>query len=334
MSIYLYWGEDDFALHQAIESLKRATLDANWSSFNFDRIATEQPDGVIQGLNQAMTPPFGMGQRLVWIEESPVLQGACPEEVLGEMERTLPQIPDTTVMLWTSAIKPNGRLKSTKLLQKYAEMQEFAVIPPWKTELIEARVRQVAKEVGVRLSRPAGDFLVEAIGNNTRQLYGELEKLKLYSDGGKESKNSGEPLSLDIVERLVTTSTQNSLQLAGAIRIGDTSKALELLRDLINRNEAPLKILATLVGQFRTWVWVKVMVEAGERDDKTIAAQAEIANPKRIYFLQQEIRNLSLSQLLQTLPLLLDTETQLKRGQDALSTLQTCIIQLAEICRS
>ena len=327
MPIVLYWGDDDFALEEAVKTLKEKTLDPNWSSFNFDRILPDQPDGAIQGLNQAITQPFGMGQRLVWLVESPVLQ-SCPETVLAELERTLPQIPETTVLLWTSSSKPNGRLKLTKLLQKYADIQEFAVIPPWKTEQIEAQVRQIAKDRGVRLSRPAGDFLVEAIGNNTRQLYGELEKLKLYAE------NTTEPLSLEIVERLVTTSTQNSLQLAGSIRIGDTSKSLELLQDLINRNEAPLKILATLVGQFRTWLWVKVLLESGERDDKTIAACAEIANPKRIYFLQQEIRNLSLSKLLKTLPLLLETETQLKRGQEPLSTLQTSIIELCEICQS
>lgn len=327
MPICVYWGEDDFALEQAVQTLKAQTLDSHWSSFNFDRILPEQPNGAIEGLNQAMTQPFGLGHRLVWLVESPVLQ-SCPEEVLAEMERTLPQIPETTVLLWTSSSKPNGRLKLTKLLQKYADIKEFSVIPPWKTEQIETQVRQIAKEMGVRLSRSAGDFLVEAIGNNTRQLYGELEKLKLYAE------TTAEPLSLELVERLVTTTTQNSLQLAGAIRIGDTPKALELLQDLINRNEAPLKILATLVGQFRTWLWVKVMIESGERDDKTIAAQAEISNPKRIYFLQQEIRNLSLNKLLQTLPLLLETETQLKRGQDALSTLQTSIIELCEICRS
>ncbi|MGA0201036.1 MAG: DNA polymerase III subunit delta, partial [Prochlorotrichaceae cyanobacterium] len=236
MPVYLYWGEYDFALGQAVQTLKAQTLDPNWSSFNFDRILPEQPNGAIEGLNQAMTQPFGLGQRLVWIVDSPVLQ-SCPEEVLAEMERTLPQIPETTVLLWTSVSKPNGRLKLTKLLQKYAEIQEFSVIPPWKTEQIETQVRHIAQTVGVRLSRPAGNFLVEAIGNNTRQLYGQLEKLKLYAE------QTTEPLDLAIVERLVTTSTQNSLQLAGSIRIGDTPKALELLQDLINRNEAPLKIL-------------------------------------------------------------------------------------------
>lgn len=327
MSIYLFWGDDEFGLSQRVEQLRQETLDPAWSSFNFDRISPEQDDGPIQALNQAMTPPFGLGKRLVWLVNSPILQ-SCPEDILEELQRTLPQIPDTTVLLWTSDAKPNGRLKITKLLQNYAEIQEFSVIPPWKTEQLESQVRQVAKTLEVPLSTEAVELLTVAVGNNTRQLYGELTKLKLY--GGDQSK----PLPLAVVEALVSPTAQNSLQLAGAIRIGDTSKALELLRDLLNHNEPPLKIGATLVGQFRTWLWVKVMREAGERDDKTIATAAEVGNPKRIYFLQQEIRNLSLQQLLQTLPLLLELEASLKRGQDPLATLQTRIIQLCEICRS
>jgi DNA polymerase-3 subunit delta len=327
MPIYLFWGEDDFALTQAVTTLREQTLDPNWESFNFDRIPPEQPDGIIQALNQAMTPPFGFGKRLVWLVETGLLQ-QCSEEVLGELERTLPQVPESTVLLLTSSKKPDGRLKSTKLLQKHAEIREFALIPPWKTDQLQDRVKQMAKDQGVRLSIASETFLAEAIGNNTRQLHTELEKLRLYAGA------SSAPLELTTVTNLVTTSTQNSLQLASTIRIGDVSKALELVQDLINRNEPPLRIVATLVGQFRTWLWVKVMVEAGERDDKAIAAAAEVNNPKRIYFLKQEIRHLSLNQLLKSLPLLLELESGLKQGQDGLALLQTKVIELCELCRS
>lgn len=326
MAFYIYWGDDDFALVQGVQTLRDQTLDPHWASFNFDRIDSDQTDGLRQALTQAMTPPFGQGQRLIWLVDPPLFQ-QCSEDLLQELERTLPQIPETTVLLMTSGKKPNGRLKSTKLLNKQAEVREFALVPPWKTDQIADRVRQAAKEVGVTLNRAAGEFLVESVGNNTRQLYSELEKLKLFAG------DRPEPLDLARVSSLVTTSTQNSLQLASALRSGDVTRALGLLADLINRNEPPLRIVATLVGQFRTWLWIKVMLEAGERDDKAIAAAADVGNPKRIYFLQQEIRNLSQRQLLGCLPLLLDLEAGLKRGQDPLEALQIKVIQICEICR-
>ncbi|HEY9701886.1 MAG TPA: DNA polymerase III subunit delta, partial [Allocoleopsis sp.] len=154
MSIFLYWGEDEFALEKAVKTLTDSSLDPNWSSFNLDKISPDQTDGVIQALNQAMTPPFGFGSRLVWLVNTTICQ-QCSDQLLRELERTLPNIPDSTVLLLTTPNKPDGRLKSTKLLQKYAQFKEFAVIPPWKTELLIQLVQEVATEKQVKMTTRA-----------------------------------------------------------------------------------------------------------------------------------------------------------------------------------
>lgn len=326
MPVYLYWGEDEFAIAQAASQVRSRVLEADWASFNYDKISSDQPDVLIQGLNQVMTPPFGTGCRLVWLVDTSVCQ-RCSEAHLRELERTLPVIPETGVLLLTTSQKPDGRLKSTKLLQKYAEVREFSVIPPWKTDLLVKQVRQAAQEVGVRLAPAALQLLTEAVGNNTRQLYAELEKLRLYAGAAKQ------PIGEAAIAALVTASTQNTLQLGAAIRQGQIDRALDLVADLLRQNEPALRIVGSLVGQFRTWVWVKVMQEAGERNDQVIAQAAEIHNPKRIYFLQQEVKSLPLPALLQTLPVLLELEASLKRGAEELATLQTKVVELCELCR-
>ena len=326
LPIYLYWGEDEFAIARATTDLRQRVLDPDWSSFNFDKITPDQPDAVVQGLNQAMTPPFGMGSRLVWLVDTPLCQ-RCPEDLYGELERTLPNLPETSVLLLTTSHKPDSRLKVTKLLQKYAEVREFSVIPPWKTDLLVKQVQQAAKEVGIKLTPGATELLAESVGNDTRQLYGELEKLRLYGSHSRQA------LDERAIATLVTTSTQNTLQLGSAIRQGQTAHALDLIADLLRQNQPALMIVKSLVGQFRTWLWVKLMVETGERDEQAIAQAAEINNPKRLYFLKKEVESLPLATLLQTLPLLLDLEASLKLGSDELSTLQMKIIELCELCR-
>ncbi|MEQ9237097.1 DNA polymerase III subunit delta [Coleofasciculus sp. E2-BRE-01] len=325
MPIYLYWGDNDFALTQAVKELRQSVLDPNWLSFNYDRIPPDQPDAVIQGLNQAMTPPFGMGGRLVWLVDTTVCQN-CSENVLAELGRTLPAIPPESILLLTSHNRPDGRLKSTKLLQKHAKIREFPLIPPWKTEELVQQVKSYAQTTGVKLTPLAAELLADTVGNNTRQLTNELDKLRLYA--------GDETTSLDerAVSTLVTTTTHNSLQLAGSILKGDTTKALGLIADLINNNEHPLRIIATLVGQFRTWLWVKLMMSEGEKDIKVIANAAEVGNPKRIYFLKKDVQHLSLDQLMATLRVLLELEVSLKRGAEGLSTLQTQVIKLCQIC--
>lgn len=324
MPIYLYWGEDEFRLSQAVDSLRDRTLDADWASFNYDKIPPEVSDAPIQALNQAMTPPFGAGKRFIWLAETTLTQ-RCSEALLAELERTLPAIPDTTVLLLTSRSKPDGRLKSTKLLQQHAEIQEFSPIPPWKTDQLVQQVRQQAQQVGVHLTPQAIELLAESVGNDTRQLFSELEKLRLYAG------DRAAPLDVDAVATLVVVNTQNSLQLATAILHGDTARSLSLVADLLSRNEPALRIVSTLVGQFRTWFWVRLMVEAGERDERKIAQAAEVRNPKRIYFLQQEVRSRSAHQLQQVLPLLLDLEFKLKQGAEPLVTLQTKVIELCQL---
>lgn len=324
MPVYVYWGDDDYAVSRAVATLRDRTLDPAWESFNYEKIPPDQPDSVIHALNQAMTPPFGLGNRLTWLVNTTLAQGCSPKE-LEELQRTLPELPDTSILLLTSASKLDGRLKSTKLLQKHAEIREFASIPPWKTDALVKQVEQCAQELTVKLTPEAAELLADAVGNDTRQLYTELEKLRLYSDAGDR------PVDAEAIAVLVTTSTQSSLKLAIAIREGDTSRALTLVRDLFSRNEPALRMVATLVGQFRTWLWIKLMIQSGERDDRAIAQAAEISNPKRIYFLKKEVQPLSLSALQGSLFRLLELEAGLKQGSDEMMLMQTKVIELCQL---
>jgi DNA polymerase III subunit delta len=322
--IYLYWGADEFAIAQATKSLRKKVLDPAWESFNYNKISPDLTDAITQGLNQAMTPPFGAGARLTWLVDTTMCQ-RCSDELFGELERTFASLPDTSILLLTSAVKPDSRLKVTKLLQKYAEIREFSPIPPWKGDLLLKQVKQAAQELNVKLTPEAADLLAESVGNDTRQLYSALEKLRLYAGEARRSLTESD------VATLVAATQQNTLKLAAAIRQGQVAEALEMAAELLRQNEPALRIVSSLIGEFRRWLWIKLMVEAG-RDDTAIAKAAEIANPKRLYFLKQEIQSLSSQALLQTLPLLLELEFSLKDGADDLAAMQTKIVELCQLC--
>lgn len=338
MPIYFFWGADEFRLKKAVTVLRDRTLNADWASFNYDRIPPEVADGPMQALNQSVTPPFGLGKRFVWLAETTLGQ-RCPEDVLSEMARTLPIVPETTVLLLTSINKPDGRLKSTKLLKKHAEMREFATIAPWQTDQLIAQVKRVAQEMNLRLHPQSAELLAEAVGADTRRLYNEIEKLSLYwsaQNAGDDQPNyqSGDqprtdPLPPEVITQLVAVSTQTSFQLSEALIAGKTAQALSLASDLLANNEPALRVVATLVGQFRRWLWVSLLAAEGERDVRAIAKAADIANPKRIYILQKQVRGCSPTQLHRALSLLLDLEFKLKRGAPEEITLQTKMIEIA-----
>ncbi|WP_036480344.1 DNA polymerase III subunit delta [Myxosarcina sp. GI1] len=324
MPIYLYWGEDDFAIAKAVKQLHDRVLDPDWLQFNYQKLTGDRGETIIEGLNQAITPVFGMGERLTWLDDTTICQ-QCSQDTLTELERTLTVIPDNSHLLLTTTKKPDGRLKSTKLIKKHAEVKEFSLIPPWKTEIIASKIKDFAQEIDINLTPKAIKLLVDSVGNNTRQLWNELEKLQIYQG---ENKNA---IDEEIVPKLVVCNTQNSLKLAAAIKDGKTETALELVTGLIDRNEPALRIIATLVGQFRTWTIVKLMQEAGEKDDRAIATAAEINNPNRLYYIRQEIARVSGQQFMTALPMLLELEYSLKRGAEPLATLQTKAIELANL---
>lgn len=326
MPAYFFWGDDDFQLQAAVQTLRQQTLDETWASFNYDVIPAAVANGPVQALNQAMTPPFGLGKRFVWLQNTSLGQ-RCPDEILVELERTLPTLPAESVLLLTSPNKPDGRSKFYKLFKKYGDIREFAVIPPWKTDLIRQQVESVAKARSLSLAPKTVDLLVDAVGNDTRQLHLELEKLALYW------RDLSQPIPPEAAAALVTVSTQNSLKLAEAIKRGDSATALGLVSDLLNRNEPALRVVATLVSQFRLWLWLKVMEADRVTSDQDIAAAAEITNPKRVYFLKQEVRGITLAQLQRSLPLLLELESDLKSGRDEQAALQTKALELCRLFR-
>ena len=324
MTIYYFWGDDDFVIEQQVNDLKKQHLDPNWLQFNLQKFAGDKEESVRDGLIEAMTPPFGAGDRVIIFTNTTIGQ-QCSEELLNELKRTLPQIPDTTQLLFISTKKPNGRLKSTKAINKHAQVKEFSLIPPWQTDALINKVRQVAEEKGVKITRNALEILANCVGNNSLLLWQEMEKLATYQG------NNQQPLDEQIIKVLVNVSNQNSLQLSEAILNKNLGYALDLAKNLLNSNEPALRIVATLVGQFRTWTIVKTAIESGEKDDKQIAKIADIRNPKRIYFIKKQIRQQTAKQLQKSLPILLELEAGLKLGADPLTILETKIIELVSL---
>ena len=314
MPIHLFWGEDEFKLQREVAQLRSQVLDERWQDLNYTEYPPNSKDSIEQALADINTPPIGSGGRLVYLPSSSLL-GVCPKEMLQQLESILPNIPATNVLLITSTTKPDGRNKSVKLLLEHATVKEFPFIPLFLTDALKKLVR-------VAVANDACQLLVVSVGNNTRLLFTELEKLKLYTNS--------QTINADAVKALVLPNANNSLQLATAIRSGNIATALELLENLFSCNEPALRIVATLTTSFRRWFVVKLCVIDGCRGDGAIANLGEIKNPKQLYFIRQEIASVPITRLQNALEVLLQLELMLKTGWDEKLALQTQIIKLCD----
>lgn len=305
MPVHLFWGDDDAALHRACEKLIAELVDPAWTSTNLSRLDGGVPGQPEDALNAARTPPLGGGQRLVLLHRSPFSQ-SCPQALSQRLEDCLPLIPESSHLVLCSSGKPDARLRSTKALRAIARERSFSRPAPWDHASQMRMVQEEAAARNLRLSEAAAEALVETIGNDSARLAMELEKLSLHADNGA--------IEAATVAELCQKGRSSSMAVGESLLHGELANALQQWDMLISQGEPPLRIIATLSGQIRGWLWVALLERDGERDVGVIAKAAGIRNPKRIYVLRRQLQGRPPEQLIHLLAQILEAEVLLKRG--------------------
>ena len=308
MPIHLLWGDDEAARNRAVETLVESLVDPAWASINISRLDGQDSAQAAQALEEARTPPFGSGARVVVLQRSPFCS-ACPAELAAQLEASLPLIPADCHLLLCGAGKPDARLRTTKALRQVAEEQSFVLPALWDGEGLLALARRTAAELGLKLAEEAAEALAEAIGSDSTRLASELEKLALYRQGQGVIDRAA-------VEALVGGRSTSSLAVGDALLAGRPAEAIALVDALLEAHEPALRLVAALSNQIRGWLWVALLESRGESDVGVIAKAAGIGNPKRIYVMRKQIRGRSPAQLLELLSRVLEVEMALKRGGD------------------
>ena len=308
--IDLLIGSDTHAIQKKVAFFK-ANLNKTWAICNYHKF-----DGIDieKATCCALTPAFGItGLKLVVVENCNFKQIA--PETFSALQ-LISNLTDTHLVLWGTSI--DKRLKVVKLLLKCANLFECDLMPPWRTDLIASKISSEVIHLKLELNNEIVQYLAVAIGNNLTRAESELRKLLTYS--------ADKRLSLAEVKMLIPSSTQSSLQLAEAIRTGKAKEAASLLGELLAMNNHPLMICATLITQFRTWLWIKSAIQSGVKQDTEIAKVCNIGNPKRVYFLKQEVQHTSIAALKHAVKMLFDLEISLKTGYQSSHLLLSILI--------
>ncbi|MEB3200374.1 MAG: DNA polymerase III subunit delta [Synechococcaceae cyanobacterium] len=314
MPIHLYWGDDEAARQRAVEELVERWVDPAWQALNLSRLDGNDPAQAARALEEARTPPFAAGARLVVLQRSPFC-GSCGSELAALLESSLPMIAADCHLVLVSPGKPDARLRTTKALRKLAEERSFELPAIWDGGGQLELVQRTARELGLNLQPQAAEALAEAIGSDSARLASELEKLALYAQAAGPAGGTV-TIGLEAVQELIQGQATSSLAVGEALLAGRPAEAIGLLDGLLAGGEPALRIVASLTSQIRGWLWVALLEASGEQDVNVIAKAAGIGNPKRIYVLRKQIRGKAAAQLLALLSRLLEVEAALKRGRD------------------
>ena len=313
MPIHLIWGDDEAARSRAVEALVKNQVDPSWQSINLSRLDGNDAAQAAQALEEARTAPFGGGDRVIVLQRSPFCN-QCPADLAEQLEASLNLVAEQCHLVLVNTAKPDGRLKTTKALQKLvksgeAKERSFQLPAIWDGSGQVELVQRTAQELGLTLQPDAAQALSDAIGSDSARLASELEKLSLYA-------GAGQAITAQAVDALIGSQATNALQVGDALLAGQPAAAVALVDVLLAANEPALRIVATLCGQIRGWLWVSLLDQQGENDVNAIAKAAGIGNPKRIYVMRKQIRGRKPERFLALLSQLLQVEASLKRGVD------------------
>ena len=92
-----------------------------------------------------------------------------------------------------------------------------------------------------------------------------------------------------------------------------------------------MRLIATLTGQSRGWLWVHLLDEQGDKEVKEIARLAGIANPKRIFIIRKQIQGKSFEVLLDLMKKLLTIEASIKSGTNPIDSFQDNLLTQSKI---
>ena len=321
MPIHLLWGDDTGARDLAVENLINKIIDPVWRSFNLSRIDGSDNGRIKQILEEVRTPPLGNGARVLLVNKSPFCNG-CSTELASQFLSIIPLIPKQTYLILNNALKPDGRLKTTKKLQSLINNEEICehsfILPAvWDEAGQKKVIEKTAKALGLLLEESAVFTLLESVGNDTSRLISELEKIALLQESKNlnERTQNGELVIKDeTVQELMDGLATNALQVGNYLLEEDLGGALFRIDSLLESGEPPLRILASLTSQIRGWLWVSLLESKGQKDVAAIAKAAGIANPKRIYIIRKQINGKPFTLFLGLLKKLLQIEADLKKG--------------------
>ncbi|MGZ5334739.1 MAG: DNA polymerase III subunit delta [Solirubrobacterales bacterium] len=210
--------------------------------------------------------------------------------------------PDTTVVLIAHG-KPPAPLK--KAVEKTGG-EVLAYDAPRERELPRQLVGQAA-DLGFTLDLEAARMLVARLGPRSLRLRNELERLALWSGGGRVGPE-------EIQETIADTSEEAIWSLADAIVAGDEAETLRVAESLVAQGEALPRIVYSLAPRLRQALRASRELEAG-RSPKDVASGLSM-HPYAAKLLVQRVRGRSPADIDRAIRAVADLEVDSRGGSD------------------
>ena len=305
--INVYYGEDLFAIEEAVKELIEKKVDKEWREFNL-HIFDGGDANYRQIIDSYRSPPFAQGARVVVADymskKAKAETGNASKNLTELLKFVAKEAADTKDQkeflnfLIVKMASLDKRLTSTKALESLHCAKEFS---PLKGKFLSDWVKEQVKLKGKKIDYDAEKRLTDIVGSDRHKLSQEIDKIITYID-------RRDNITVADVKMFITDTTGDVFSIINCIAENKKSLALSDLTRLL-QHEHPLVIVASLITNFKNIYYIRLMESQNYKSDeiiKTLKIHPFII--KKAY----GWKNIPLEQMKKALENLLDIELKLK----------------------
>ena len=299
-------GQFEVMKSQVLKQIGYDSADLNFAYFDMKEVVYKDVELELVSL------PFFADEKIVildhFVDITTAKKRFLTDDELKSFEEYFDNPSPTTKLIIFAEGKLDSKRRLVKLLKRDAKV--FDAVEAKEQELRQYFQKWSQKE-GLQFANQSFENLLIKSGFQ----FSEIQKNLLFLQSYKEDSVIEEE---DIVNAIPKTLQDNIFDLTQFILTKKMDQARDLVRDLTLQGEDEIKLIAVMLGQFRTFTQVKILAESGQTESQIASSLGSFLgrnpNPYQIKFALRDSRGLSLSFLKQAISYLIETDYQIKTG--------------------
>ena len=308
MTVYLFFGQEEYLMKKEIKKLKNELLDASFISMAYKIYDNPSFNNLLDCIQ---SPPLMFGNSLSLIYFDKYLMGnklSLDDKQIESIDYSLSTLSDSMNIIFICKIprdenkKPDSRKKLYKTISKYSIVKEFSQYKTYQKEL-NAQIAQMVKEKDLNISSDCISFLIEQLGSNLTLIDSELEKLKIALHPNKT-------ILKESIKKYCTSS-EDIFILADLIIQGNKNEILKQY-NILTEKRHPLEIFSILQSNFQKFIFIKNYEK--NMNTKDMALKLKL-HEYIVIKTQEKLNGVSLDNLIKIRENLIEAEHKIKTGQ-------------------
>ena len=305
MSIYLFYGEEQYLIQNAVNKIKKE-FGEKVLGINYFLLDETSINDIIPNIE---TPAFGYDKKLIIIKNSGLFKKdgrkktSSPEQeqIAEYIKNNIDVIKDSSILIFIEEKVDKNVVYEQ--IEKNGIIQNIEELKP--QELVK-KLKQICDAYKVNIDIKTLNYLIETSGTSLQNLINEIRKLIEYEgENGTITINDIDKLSIKQIDSVIFELTDN-------LAIRKIDKAIETLDNLIYQKEPVQKILITLYNHFKKLYFCSIALD--EKKDIIIALNLKPNQTFLVSKYKKQVSYFNKNNLREILSALIDLDYNSKNG--------------------